>query len=806
MIGKPLTTVAIVGGGPGGLGTAIALSKLSFLHVTLYEQHPEPREAGAGISLSTNAWKILDLLGASGDVKGGSKSNTHQRNGYTGKVLSISKRPENSAADSRGAIRARRTRLQSALLAQVPEDVIQYGKKLLSLENLEEGGVRLLFKDGTEATADLVVGADGIQSIVRRTLFPDHQLHFTGNTAFRVLVPKSSLSHLPDITHTTAWWWGETGHTYFSDVDDESEHADGLFEITVRSYHEPEIPGRTVAWGIPATNDRVASRVLKFDQRVRDAVDVVPEGQWREFAGFAGPRLEKITAWNKVALIGDSSHPLSGAFGSGATFAMEDGWILARALEQTQHSSQSISEALEIFEKIRSPYYTRMYEHLDESHKTIQKRQKESDDFDKKLQVKIDSFLYGDKDFIYKNDIAKTYVSKNQEYGPQQQKFVPNNSKQAICQTSTVMRRVFCLTKNWTGTHQGAFIQSISVIHFRAADTPYVTNLAMVDSRPSGLHMIKTHSNGCQSSGPNGTHNCLVTELLGPPLCAVLECYEHREETLRPDTVLRSSSQLLDALNSLNQAGFAHGDVSNANVAFTCKNVIGSEEDLFYAIGDPATAAYTNTQIPWSPELPKHLVRFTLWPDWSEAPNEEFRLLDLGQAFPVDNTITSIAQPGDVRSPETFFIGSFNYQHDLWRAGCVIYSLFYQKRPFVAYGREDPFFIRRLIMKLGPLPDKWHSKWEEMQRQHPEDSNKTSLEVMTETFEPRRKAIISSCDEEDGEYEKDEYTDHDYAGLGSLLGVLQGLLQYQPDKRLSTREAASNIYSAWTDYREELET
>jgi salicylate hydroxylase len=73
--------IAIVGGGPGGLGTAIALSKLPFVHVTLYEQNSEPREAGAGLSLSTNAWKVLDILGAGQLVKGGSKKNTHQRFG-----------------------------------------------------------------------------------------------------------------------------------------------------------------------------------------------------------------------------------------------------------------------------------------------------------------------------------------------------------------------------------------------------------------------------------------------------------------------------------------------------------------------------------------------------------------------------------------------------------------------------------------------------------------------------------------------------------------------------------------------------
>jgi salicylate hydroxylase len=86
-------------------------------------------------------------------------------------------------------------------------------------------------------------------------------LHFTGNTAFRVLIPKSHLAHIPDITTTTSWWWGEAGHVYLSDVDDEEETEDPLFEITVRSYREPEVLGRTVFWGVPASNERVGSRV-----------------------------------------------------------------------------------------------------------------------------------------------------------------------------------------------------------------------------------------------------------------------------------------------------------------------------------------------------------------------------------------------------------------------------------------------------------------------------------------------------------------------------------------------------------------
>jgi serine/threonine-protein kinase SRPK3 len=63
-------------------------------------------------------------------------------------------------------------------------------------------------------------------------------------------------------------------------------------------------------------------------------------------------------------------------------------------------------------------------------------------------------------------------------------------------------------------------------------------------------------------TGPNGTHNCLVMELLGPSLSNVLDCYAYREWTMRPDTMLRASCQLLDALAFLHQAGFAHGGVA----------------------------------------------------------------------------------------------------------------------------------------------------------------------------------------------------------------------------------------------------
>lgn len=79
---QPATTVAIIGGGPAGLAAAIALSKLPYLSVTVYERNPEPQEVGAGLSLSFNAWKVLDLLGAADGVKGSSKHDTRHRYGH----------------------------------------------------------------------------------------------------------------------------------------------------------------------------------------------------------------------------------------------------------------------------------------------------------------------------------------------------------------------------------------------------------------------------------------------------------------------------------------------------------------------------------------------------------------------------------------------------------------------------------------------------------------------------------------------------------------------------------------------------
>jgi salicylate hydroxylase len=177
--------VAIIGGGPGGLSSAIALAKLPNTTVTLYEQARELREIGAGIQIGFNCWKVLELLGAAENVKGHVQDRIVQRNGKTGEALN--ERISTAPTPKYRGQRVRRTRLQRSLISKVAEGVIKLQKRLVSLEDLRAEGVRLLFEDGEEAVADLVVGGDGIRSVDYSSSFaPQELINLLGSPSNRI--------------------------------------------------------------------------------------------------------------------------------------------------------------------------------------------------------------------------------------------------------------------------------------------------------------------------------------------------------------------------------------------------------------------------------------------------------------------------------------------------------------------------------------------------------------------------------------------------------------------------------------------
>ncbi|KAH6888162.1 hypothetical protein B0T10DRAFT_538865 [Thelonectria olida] len=357
--------VAIIGGGPGGLGAAIALAKLPFVDWTLYEKKPEISETGGGISLQRHTWRQLEWNGAAKNIKpedffrspeglGG-----QQRNGRNGALIEQSYHPQN-VNPKHISCRLRRALLQGALLKEVDQSRIQLNKKLITLEKLPSGKVEIRFEDGSTDQVDLIVGADGIRSFVRSFAFPSHKIKYNGQSAYRTIINKQTAQAIEGIPNASTFWQNLGGRYVFT-----SPLGNDDFEVTAR-ISRPSEGQEHVSWGRPFDFSTLVSEYDEFTEPVRKVVALAAAtGGTQEFALFSGPRLDSVIALDSIALIGDASHPLSGAFGAGAGFALEDVYALTKTLEWAWKGGKGLTAALNVYDKIRSPHYGDLYDVLD---------------------------------------------------------------------------------------------------------------------------------------------------------------------------------------------------------------------------------------------------------------------------------------------------------------------------------------------------------------------------------------------------------------------------------------------------------
>ncbi|KAJ1712318.1 hypothetical protein CA14_007629 [Aspergillus flavus] len=399
---KPKLRVAIIGAGPAGLGAAIEFQKLPFVDLRIYEQARELREVGAGISIQRNTWRMLDALGVYDNIdpstifSAADGHSVQHRNGRTGELLQSSGQHDTPPRHKHA--RALRTVLQQALLKAVDKTNLRLSSRLVEIRELPNKTLSLRFEDEHTDEVDLLIGADGVRSVVRQFSFPDHRISYTGTTAFRALVNADDILSIPNFPDAVTFWHGPTRWVYTCNLNR------GIYEVTART-DLPET-SETVSWGQDASPDEFIGLYKEFAPIIQEVLSKI--GEVKKFPLFAGPRLSKVISHGSIALIGDASHPLSGAFGAGAGFALEDVYVLARAVQWAHERDFPLSDALTLYDRVRSPHYKDMYDILD-GFRRADTSIKGLNSFDEIVMANIQSKWTDDHHWLYHYDVQEVW-------------------------------------------------------------------------------------------------------------------------------------------------------------------------------------------------------------------------------------------------------------------------------------------------------------------------------------------------------------------------------------------------------------
>ena len=340
-------SVAVVGGGIGGLAAALSLHRAGF-DVDVYEQASSVSEVGAGIQVTPNATRVLQGLGLGDDLAAMAVQALalHQRRWDDGHTL-LRTPLADAVVDAFGFVwyQMHRADLLTILLRALPPERIHVGHRLVGL--VERGdAVEAEFENGRSVLVDALVGADGIHSTVQRILFGPRSAHFTGCAAYRGLVPAERLSHL-DLEVTCDVWMGPGRHFVHYFVRNEQ-----LFNFVTAVEQD--------SWTGESWTDKVdvATALAEFDgwhPQVRAIIAAVDEVYiW---ALFDRPPLERWSV-GRTTLLGDACHPMLPFMAQGAAQAIEDGATLTACLART--SRADIPMALHRYEQLRLPRASRV--------------------------------------------------------------------------------------------------------------------------------------------------------------------------------------------------------------------------------------------------------------------------------------------------------------------------------------------------------------------------------------------------------------------------------------------------------------
>src|SRR5687767_3862925 len=331
--------VLIAGGGLGGLTAALALLKLG-CEVEVYEQASELREVGAGLQLSANGTHVFYALGVGEALKALScetqgKEIRMWNTGETWKLFDLGK----VSVERYGYpyFTVYRPDLLNVLVAAVGRERIHLGAKCVGFTQ-DAHGVVLQLDAGKTVRGDCLIGADGVHSQVRQSLFGPDQPQFTGLVVWRGIVPMEKLAkHMARMVGSN--WVGPGAHVVHYPL--RAGKVMNFVGALERSDWQVE------SWSARGTTEELAVDFAGWHEDIHALIRNIPVPH--KWALMTRPPMERWSV-GRVTLLGDACHSMVPFLAQGAVMAVEDGFILARALTE---KTGDVPSRLAIYENAR---------------------------------------------------------------------------------------------------------------------------------------------------------------------------------------------------------------------------------------------------------------------------------------------------------------------------------------------------------------------------------------------------------------------------------------------------------------------
>ena len=329
-------SVAIVGGGIGGLFAANALIKQG-LRVAVYEQAPALGEVGAGVYITPNSVRHLERVGLGPAVeKWGARVGPHSRY-FRDDGTPIAPVQVTDSAGWNATFGMHRADMVNFLAAALPAGVVHTGHRGTGFE--QHGDVaRVSFANGATAEADVVIAADGIHSELRQFVVPPSRPVFSGTVAYRGLIPSERVPDWP----AGRWemWLGPSKHFLTYPV-----RAGKLINYVGFVPADAEMKE---SWSAPGDPDALRREFAGWDPRIGALLRQVDT----TFRSALYDR-EPLPNWTKgrLSLLGDAAHAMLPHLGQGANQSVEDGMALATILSRADR--KTAPAALLAYERLR---------------------------------------------------------------------------------------------------------------------------------------------------------------------------------------------------------------------------------------------------------------------------------------------------------------------------------------------------------------------------------------------------------------------------------------------------------------------